>query len=104
MIRAVRVRASAVGGRTVGTAAVTVFRIPIVRAGGRIGVLDFVHYAGVRRTRGYFHIMRRRNGMTVAVAEPDGIAVAKHDVVGAGAAVDGLVEVVAHRVVVSETL
>ena len=40
----------------------------------------------------------------MTVAEPDRIAVAEHDVVGAGAAIDGLVEVVAHRVVVREAL
>ena len=43
-------------------------------------------------------------GIAVAIAEPDGIAVAEHDVVGARAAIDGLVEVVAHRVVVGEVL
>ena len=49
-------------------------------------------------------VVRRNGGIALAVAEPDHIAVAEHDVVGAGAAVDRLVEVVAHRVVVGEAL
>ena len=50
------------------------------------------------------HVVRRRRGIAVPVAEPDRVAVAEHDVVGAGAAVDGLVEVVAHGVVVGQAL
>ena len=53
---------------------------------------------------GNFIVVRRHGRMAVAVAEPDHVAVAEHDVVRAGAAIDGLVEVVAHRVVVGELL
>ena len=42
--------------------------------------------------------------MTVAIAEPDGIAMAKHDVVCARAAGYRLVKVVAHRIVVGQVL
>ncbi len=42
--------------------------------------------------------------MAFSVAEPKRITVAKHDVVGASAALNGLVEVVAHRVIIGEAL
>ncbi len=42
--------------------------------------------------------------MALAVAEPDQIGVAEHDVVGAGATIHGLVEVVAHGVSIGEAL
>ena len=42
--------------------------------------------------------------MAVAVAVVDHVTVAQHDMVGAGAPVYGLMEVVAHRVLVGETL
>ena len=42
--------------------------------------------------------------MSCAVAKPDHVAVAEHDVIRARAAVDRLVEVVAHRVIVREAL
>ena len=40
--------------------------------------------------------------MAFAIAEPDRVAMAEHDVVGTGAAFDRLVEVVAHGVRVRE--
>ena len=42
--------------------------------------------------------------MAIPVAEPDGIAVPEHDVVGAGAAIHRLVEVIAHGVAVGQAL
>ena len=41
-------------------------------------------------------LFRRRCGMPFSVAVPNGIAGAEHDVICAGATVDGLVEVVVH--------
>src|SRR6266567_5851566 len=43
-------------------------------------------------------------GISVAIAKPDGVAGAEHHVVGAGSAHHGLVEVVAHRKVIREIL
>ena len=48
--------------------------------------------------------MRRSQGVPRAIAKPDRIAVAEHNVVRAGSAVDGLVEVIAHRVTIGEVL
>ena len=42
--------------------------------------------------------------MTLAVAEPNGVAMAQHDVVGAGPTVYRLVEVVTHGVVIGQAL
>ena len=42
--------------------------------------------------------------MAIPVAEPDGIAVPEHNVVGARAAVHRLMEIVAHGVAVSQAL
>ena len=74
----------------VGAARVPVLRVPVVRTGLRIRVLD---------------LESRRDGrVAVAVAVPVGVAGAERDVVCAGAALDRLVEVVAHRVRVRERL
>ena len=73
--------------------------------GARIGIFDFIHDAGVGSSGDRpSTLCGGVCGVAVAVAEPDRVAVAEHDVVGAGAAVDGLVEVVAHRVGVGEAL
>src|SRR5579872_1210010 len=101
-IRAVAVRASTVRRRATGAGAVAILGIPIVGAHGGIGIFDLVQAHAVCRAGG--DLMRRNRGMPVAVAEPDHVAVTEHDVVGAGAAVDGLVEVIAHGVVVGEGL
>ena len=42
--------------------------------------------------------------LSVSIAEINGVAVTEHDVVRTGAAIDGLVEVIAHRVVVGQAL
>jgi len=52
--------------------------------------------------RGIHGIVRRGSGNARPIAEPDCVAGAHHDVIGAGAAQDGLVVVVAHRVAVGE--
>ncbi len=109
-IRAVGVGAAAVDGRVgiwrriagVVTGSVAVFRVPVVGAARRIGILDLVDDAGVRRALEHLGAVRRHGRLTVRVAEPDHVAVAEHDVVRARAAVDGLVEVVAHRVLLDE--
>src|SRR5208337_1732271 len=49
-------------------------------------------------------VVRRYGRVAFAVAEPDRIAGAQHDVVGAGAAEDRLMVIVAHRVGVRERL
>ena len=103
-IGAIGVRSAAGRSRTEGTAAVTIFRIPVVGARGRIRIFDFIHHAGIGRARCDHDVVRRSGGVAVAIAEPDGVAVAQHDVIRAGAAIHGLVEVVAHRVIVGEAL
>ena len=101
-VRAVAVRAAAVGSGTVRTAAVTVFCIPVVGAGRGIWIFNFVNHTSVCSAGIHGDVVRWFLGMAVSVGEEDGIAMAEHDVVGAGAAVDGLVEIVAHRVGVGE--
>src|ERR1700722_19930677 len=72
--------------------------------GGRVRVFDFVHYAAVHRTWVNKHVVRWLLGVSLAIAEPDHVAMAEHDVVCAGAALHGLVEIVAHGEVVGEEL
>src|SRR4051812_31928949 len=48
--------------------------------------------------------MRRRQGIAVAIAEPDRVASTEHDVVGAGAAFHRLMKIIAHRISVGELL
>ena len=49
-------------------------------------------------------IVWRHGRVAVAIAEPDRVSVAQHDVIRARAAVDGLVKVVAHRIFIREFL
>ena len=104
-VGAVAVGAAAVGRGTVRAAAVTIFCVPVVGAGRGIGIFNFVHHAGVGSCRDPRSTLCGGSlAWPSAVGEVDGIAVAEHDVVGAGAALHGLVEVVAHRVGVGEIL
>jgi len=81
--RLCRVRAVAIR-----TAGVAVLRIPVV---------------GVRRGIGIFDVVRgRRRRVSHSGAEPDRVASAEHDVIRAVAALDGLVVVVAHRIVIGK--
>ena len=63
--------------------------IDVVRAGQGIGIGD---------------VRRRGGGLAVGVAPEDGVAGAEHDVIGASATHEGLVEVIAHGVFVGEPL
>ena len=90
--------------------AVAVFSVPVVGPGSGVGVFDFIHRSCVGIGRSviglgeYLFVVRWYFGSSGAVAEPDHIGVTEHDVVGASAAVDGLMEVVAHREVIREKL
>ncbi|GCC49242.1 hypothetical protein chiPu_0033451, partial [Chiloscyllium punctatum] len=105
-IRAVAVGAAAghrarLEGRreaAVSAGAVAVLGVPIVGAGSRIRILDLMHDAGIGRAAENLNAVRRHRGVAVSVAEVDHVGMTEHDVVGTGAAVDGLVEVVAHRI------
>ena len=68
----------------------------------RIGVLDLVDDTGIGGARRDQLIVRRHQ--IAVVVEPDRVAGAEHDVVGAGAAVNRLVIIVAHRIGVGELL
>ena len=103
-VRTRGVGTAAKGRRPERTPAVAIFRVPVVGFGRRIWIFDFVHNSCIRGACRNQHLMRRNCRVALAVAEPDHVAVAEHDVVGAGATVDGLVEVVAHRIVISELL
>ena len=48
--------------------------------------------------------MRRLQRIAVAIAKPDRVAGAEHDVIGAGPAFDRLMEIVAHRIGVGQRL
>src|SRR6202020_1390553 len=102
-IGAVAVRTAAVGSRSERAAAVAVLAIPVVGALGWIGIFHFIDHTGVGAARRDLGVVRRRQRMAGAVADPYGIAVTQHDVIGAGAAIDGLMEVIAHCVVVGQT-
>ena len=101
---AVGVRSATVGGCTKGAAAITVFRIPVIGAGCWVRVLNLVHNTGIGRARRNRNIVRWHRGIALAVAEPDRVAMAKHDVVGAGSTVYRLVEIVAHRIGIGQVL
>ena len=103
-VRAVAVGAAAVRGRTVRTAAVTILRVPVVGAGAGLGFSTSSTTPAFAVPGSTSDVVGWYLGMALAVAEPDGIAVAEHDVVEAGTAADGLVEIVAHRVIIGEAL
>src|SRR5579863_1214572 len=103
-VGAVGVRAATVRRGAERAAAVAVFGVPVVGAGRGIGIFDFINYAGVWAALLYQNVVRRYLGIACTVCKVDGVAVAQHDVVGTGATADGLMEVVAHRVSVSERL
>ena len=90
--------------------AVAVLRIPVVGARGGVRILDLAHRTrvGVRAAlvgRGeHFDVLRRRRRFAGRIAVPDHVGMAEHDVIRAGAAVHGLVKVVAHRVIVRKAL
>src|SRR5580658_2849537 len=89
-IRAIAVGSSAIGGRTIGTTAVTVFGVPVIGARQGIGVFNFVEHiwrAGGRGSGGY--AVRRLEWVGLGgIIEIDRVTVTEHDVVGAGAAID----------------
>ena len=103
-VRAVGIRTAPIRRCTKGTAAITVFRVPVVGIGSRVGVLNLVDNTGVGCALRNFNIVGRGRWVTLAVAEPDRVAVAEHDVIGAGPAVHGLVEVVTHRIGIRQIL
>ena len=89
---------------------VAVFDIPVIGPRGRIGVFDLVYNSfvwvgfaivGLSEHR---YVIRRHGRLAARIAVPKRIAVSEHNVIRARSAVDGLVEVVAHRVAVSKTL
>src|SRR6202000_664053 len=97
-VGAVSVGAATEGSRAKRTAAITIFRVPVVGAGSGVGVFNLIHHTGVPGAFRDQHVMRRNSGVSLAVAEEDHVAMAQHDVVGAGSTVDRLMEVIAHRV------
>src|SRR5580693_4073137 len=103
-VSAIAVRAAAVRRRAERAAAVTIFAVPVIGAGCGVGIFDFIYYAGICAAFLYQHVVRWYLGIASAVGKVDGIAVTEHDVIGTGAAADGLVEVVAHGVGVGERL
>src|SRR5271154_2611484 len=103
-IRTIAVGPAAGNGRTKATAAVAVLGVPVVGAGGRIGVFHFIDDSGIRAARVHRGTFGWLGSLAVGVAEPDGIAVTEHDVIGASAALYGLVEVIAHRVFICQQL
>ena len=101
------IRARRCRGRTARPAAVAVLAVEIVGPRLRIGVLDFRQRGlearqGRAGQRGVDRIVRRNGRGALVVAEVHRVAGAEHDVIGAGAAQDGLMVVVAHRIAVGE--
>ena len=72
--------------------------------GAGFGIFDLVDLAFVLAAGGHHHLVRRHERMARAVAEPEEIAVAEHDVIHPRAAVDRLMIVVAHRELIGEAL
>src|SRR5260221_9813049 len=104
-VGAIRIGATAVPRRAKATAAVAVLGPPVVGAGNRIGIFNFVDHTGIGWLVSPNLLVVGRDGRIAAgVAEPDGIAEAKHDAVEAGAAHCRLVVVVAHGAIVGELL
>src|ERR1700694_1543942 len=104
-----RVGAVAVASATVNSGAktaatVSVLNPPVVGARDEVGVLNFVHGAGVRRAAPDEFVVRRPGWFAIGVAKPNGIAKTQHDAVGARAAHNRLVIVVAHRILIGELL
>src|SRR5712664_509273 len=103
-VGAVAVTSATVNGGSESSSAVSVLSPPVVGARDRVGVLNFVHSAGIRSATPDEFVVRRLGRCASSIAKPDGVAKAKHDAVGASAAHDGLVIVVAHRITIGEFL
>ena len=92
------------------TVPVPIFRVPVVGAGCRVGVFNLIHDAlvwigpSVVSRREDKLVIRWHGGISVAIAEPDRVGVAKHDVIGACASKEGLVEVIADGVLIGQAL
>src|SRR5467141_2310861 len=103
-VGAVAVASAAVNGGAETSATVSVLSPPVVGAGDRVGVLNFVDGTGVRRATPDEFVVRRLGRRAFGIAKPDGVAKAQHDAVGARAAHNRLVIIVAHRIMVGELL
>src|SRR5215469_15171369 len=80
-IGACAVAAAAGGGRTKRAIAVTILDIPVVRALQRVRIFDLIDDPGIRAPGGHHHVARWCQRVTIAVAEPDRVTGAEHDVV-----------------------
>jgi len=103
-VGAVAVTSAAMNGGPETSATVSILSPPVVGARDRVGVLNFVHGACVRRATPDEFVVRRLGRCATGIAKPDGIAKAQHDAVGARAAHNRLVIIVAHRIMVGELL
>src|SRR5208282_5921229 len=96
-VRAIAVGSSAIGRITVGTTTIAVFGVPVIGARLRFRIFNLIQPAS--------RIMRWHEWVGLGgIVEEDSVGVAKHDVVGAGAAINGLVEVIANRIGIGEAL
>src|SRR5258708_12777191 len=103
-VGAIRIAAAAVYRRAKATAAVAVLGPPVVGAGNRIRIFDFIYNAGIGWLVGpNLHVVGRDGRIAASVAEPDGIAETEHDAVEASAAHRRLVVVVAHCEIFGES-
>src|SRR6266478_8472294 len=103
-VGAVAIASTAVNGGAETSPTVSILSPPVVGARDRVGVLNFVHRAGVRRATPDELVVRRLGRCATGIAKPDGIAKTQHDAVGARAAHHRLVIVVAHRILIGELL
>src|SRR5258708_2367029 len=99
-VGAVAISSATANGGAETAATVSILNPPVVGAGNRVGVLDFVHGAGVRRAAPDEFVVRRPGWFALGVAKPNGIAKTQHDAGGARSAQDRLVIVVAHLVLI----
>src|SRR5216684_3543968 len=97
-VRAIAIASPTVNCGAESPAAIPVLNPPIVRAGNRVRIFDFVHRTGVWSATPNEFIVRWLGWISVFIAEPEGVAETKHDTVGTCAAHHRLVIVVTHRV------
>ena len=88
-VGAVAVTSAAMNGGAETSATESILSPPVVGARDRVGVLNFVHGAGVRRATPDEFFVRRLGRCATGIAKPDGIAKAQHDAVGARAPITG---------------